>query len=141
VNVLNFLKNAFSAWYTVIRGYIDGLYFAFKTVFNGIAKAWNSTVGKLSFSIPNWVPIIGGKSWNVPDIPMLAKGGIVTAPTLAMIGEAGPEAVIPLDRMMGGNITVNVAGSVTSENDLIETIRKGLVRSQRNGAQLVYSNV
>jgi len=38
------------------------------------------------------------------------------------------------------SVTVNVAGSVTSERDLVETIRKGLVNSQRNGSQLVYSN-
>jgi SLT domain-containing protein len=44
---------------------------------------------------------------------MLAEGGIVTSATLAMIGEKGPEAVIPLDRMgqMGGNnVTINVNG-------------------------------
>jgi SLT domain-containing protein len=59
------------------------------------------------------VPGLGGKGFDVPNIPMLAQGGIVTSPTLAMIGEAGPEAVIPLDRMgqMGGNnVTINVNG-------------------------------
>ena len=39
-----------------------------------------------------------------------------------------------------GNVTVNVAGSVTTELDLIESIRKGLVNAQRSGKQLVYSN-
>lgn len=75
-------------------------------------------------------------------IPAMAAGGIVTGPTVALIGEAGPEAVIPLDRLggMGGNITINVSGSVISENDLIETIRRGLVNAQRSGSQLVYSN-
>ena len=85
-----------------------------KAVFNGIATAWNNTVGKLKFTVPGWVPGIGGKGFDMPDIPMLANGGIVTGPTLAMIGEAGPEAVIPLDRMgsMGGgnNVTINVNG-------------------------------
>ena len=76
-------------------------------------------------------------------IPFMAAGGIVTGPTLAMIGEAGPEAIVPLDRLggMGGGVTVNVGGSVISEGDLIETVRRGLVNAQRNGAQLVYSNV
>ena len=44
---------------------------------------------------------------------MLAAGGIVTSPTLAMIGEAGPEAVIPLskmDNMGGNNVTIHVNG-------------------------------
>jgi len=53
----------------------------------------------LSIKIPDWVPKFGGKTWgiNIPEIPKLAKGGIVTAPTLAMIGERGPEVVMPLE--------------------------------------------
>ena len=35
----------------------------------------------------------------IPDIPYLAAGGIVTQPTLAMVGEAGPEVVIPLSKL------------------------------------------
>ena len=93
---------AFQAMYTVA-----------KTIFNNIAKIWNNTFGKLSFKVPDWVPGIGGKGFDVPDIPMLAAGGIVTGPTLAMIGEAGPEAVIPLNKlnsMGGGGVTINVNG-------------------------------
>jgi len=47
---------------------------------------------------------------------------------------------IPAIGAYSGGVTVNVAGSVISENDLVETVRKGLVNSQRNGAGLVYSN-
>jgi phage-related protein len=81
-----------------------------RAAFNGIASLWNSTVGKLSFKVPGWVPGIGGNGWDVPDIPMLAAGGIVNSATLALIGEAGPEAVIPLDRLgeMGGGGLVRV---------------------------------
>jgi hypothetical protein len=84
-----------------------------KAVFNGIASAWNNSVGKINFKVPSWVPGIGGKGFDMPNIPMLADGGIVTGPTLALIGEAGPEAVVPLDRMggMGGNnVTIHVNG-------------------------------
>lgn len=49
-------------------------------------------------------------------IPALAAGGIVTSPTLALIGEAGPEAVVPLSKMQGSttnlNITVNAGMGV-----------------------------
>jgi hypothetical protein len=55
--------------------------------------------------------------FDMANIPGLATGGIVTSPTLALIGEgAGPEAVIPLSRMNefgmggGGNVTINVNG-------------------------------
>jgi hypothetical protein len=97
----------------------------FKTVFNGIARAWNGTVGKLAFSIPDWVPGIGGKGFDMPNIPMLANGGIVNSPTLALIGEAGPEAVIPLSKMgsMGGgsSVTINVNGG--DPNAVVDALR------------------
>jgi hypothetical protein len=102
--------------------FVAGIY---KEIFNGIAKAWNNTIGKLSFDIPNWVPGLGGKGFSVPNIPMLADGGIVTGPTLALIGEAGPEAVVPLDRMgsMGGNnVTIHVNGG--DPRAVVDALRK-----------------
>jgi hypothetical protein len=98
----------------------------FKTVFNGIATIWNNTIGKFSFTVPSWVPGIGGKGFSMPDIPMLAAGGIVTGPTLAMIGEAGPEAVIPLDRMGqmgGGGTTVNINVNGGDPQSVVNALR------------------
>jgi hypothetical protein len=82
---------------------------------------------------PRYVPPRG-------SILALAAGGIVTSPTLSLIGEAGPEAVIPLGQMgsMGGttiNLTIN--GSVTSEGDLVSTIRNALLQGQNNGQAIV----
>ena len=99
----------------------------FKTVFNGIASIWNNTVGKISFEIPKWVPGLGGKGFDMPNIPMLAAGGIVTSPTLAMIGERGPEAVIPLTGPnagggMGGN-TVNINVNGGDPNAVVQALR------------------
>ena len=70
-----------------------------------------------------------------------AKGGIVTGPTLGLIGEQGPEAVIPLNQMgsMGGtNVTVNVSGSVLTEYDLAETIQNQLIRIKGRNASLEF---
>jgi hypothetical protein len=95
---------------------IKGLLAVFKTVFNGIASLWNNSIGRLSFKFPSFVPGFGGKGFDVPNIPMLADGGIVRSATLAVIGEAGPEAVVPLSRAgefgMGGgnNVTIHVNG-------------------------------
>lgn len=47
-----------------------------RTVFNAIANLWNNTVGRLSFRAPDWVPGIGGKGFDVPDIPMMRTGGL-----------------------------------------------------------------
>jgi hypothetical protein len=69
-------------------------------------------------------------------LPILGSGGIVTSPTTALIGEAGPEAVIPLNRMgsMGGStINIVVNGSVTTEGDLVNAIRNAILQGQNNG--------
>jgi hypothetical protein len=76
----------------------------------------------------------------------LAKGGIVTRPTIAMIGERGPEAVVPLSSGFGGGITVtlNINGGtfVGTEkrkfaDDLVDEIESALIRKQRrNGGRL-----
>jgi SLT domain-containing protein len=75
----------------------------------------------------------------------LAKGGIVTSPTMALIGEAGPEAVIPLSRGggFGGGITITVnnAGSVIAEADLVSSIRNALLQAQNNGQVITKSAV
>ena len=73
----------------------------------------------------------------------LAEGGIVTRPTMAMIGEAGAEAVIPLDRMgsMGTTVTVNVAGSVISEGQLQSVIQDVLYNLNRTGAVTQLANL
>jgi hypothetical protein len=98
---------------SIMGGVVDALIAPFKAAFNGIARAWNNTVGKFSFTVPSWVPGgLGGKGFSMPDIPYLADGGIVTGPTLAMIGEKGPEAVIPLTGRNAGSggttyITIN----------------------------------
>ena len=77
-----------------------------------------------------------GRAAFIASLPRMATGGIVTSPTTALIGEAGPEAIIPLNRMgsMGGS-TVNVVinGSVTTEADLVNSIRNAILQGQNNG--------
>jgi hypothetical protein len=111
------LKTGFLVALDSIKLAIEAVGTVFKTLFNGIAKLWNNTFGKLSFKVPSWVPKLGGKGFDVPDIPMMAAGGIVTGPTLAMIGEAGPEAVVPLSRagefgMGGGGVNITIQTGV-----------------------------
>jgi hypothetical protein len=58
----------------------------------------------------------------------MAEGGIVTKPTLALIGEAGPEAVIPLSRntATSGNVTVNVNGGLATSAEIGQAIVNAL---------------
>jgi len=123
-SIFSVIQTVVSGSIGVIKGYFETLLGFYKGIFNGIATLWNNTVGKLSFKVPSWVPGLGGKGFDVPNIPMLADGGIVTSATLAMIGEKGPEAVIPLDRMsqMGGNnVTINVNGG--DPNAVVQALR------------------
>ena len=86
---------------------------------------------------PDIDPLTGAR--RVP----LADGGIVTRPTQALIGEAGAEAVIPLDRMggMGQRVTINVAGSVISEGQLQSVIQDVLYNLNRTGAVTQLTNL
>ena len=83
----------------------DGLVSGFKGFINFFIKGINTLIGganKLSFTAPEWVPGLGGKTigFNLPTIPLLAKGGIATAPTLAMVGEGREhEAILPLSKL------------------------------------------
>ena len=128
-NIVDGVFGAIKWWITnVVIPQFNLMLTVFKTIFNGIASVWNNTIGKFSFTVPSWVPGIGGKGFAMPDIPMLANGGIVTSPTLAMIGEGrGPEAVIPLDRMgefgMGGGTTVNINVNGGDPQSVVNALR------------------
>ena len=116
-NIVDAVFEGIKFGFNILKTYFTTILNIYKTIFNGIATLWNNSIGKLSFKFPSFVPGLGGKGFDVPNIPMLAQGGIVTSPTLALIGEGnGPEAVIPLDRMGefgmggGGGVTINVQG-------------------------------
>ncbi len=87
-----------------------------KAIVDGIVAGIKAAPGKVMSALESLIPggsIIGDAIGGVTGlIPGLSEGGIVTGPTLALIGEAGPEAVVPLDRAggIGGgmNVTVNM---------------------------------
>lgn len=94
------IKTYINIYIIVVESFVN----AFIKGINFIVRALN----KIKFNIPNWVPVIGGKSFgfNLPSIkeisiPKLAKGAIIDNPTLAMVGEAGKEAVMPLENNTG----------------------------------------
>ena len=85
---------------TKAAGMWDGLGASFKGVINNMIGWWNNLT--FAIDIPDKIPGLPSSfSISTPNIPYLADGGIVNRPTLAVIGEAGPEAVIPLDRLGG----------------------------------------
>mgnify|MGYP000738950948 CR=1 FL=1 len=94
-NIWNNVKNALSN-IPIFNSLLTGA----QTIFRNIAALWNNTLGKIKFTTPSWLPLIGGKGFEFPKIN-LAEGGIIPATaggTIARIGEAGrPERVEPLD--------------------------------------------
>lgn len=126
-NIVDIFKTIYSYTVEIFKSIADSIYQPFKTVFNGIAELWNGTVGALHFEVPSWVPLgLGGKTFDGPKIPVLGDGGIVTGPTLAMIGERGPEAVIPLNRAgggVGGN-TINVNVTSANPQEVVRALQK-----------------
>jgi len=74
--VWGFFQTAKDIIGNVFTNIADAISGPFKTAFNFIADAWNNTVGKLSWSVPGWVPIIGGNKIEAPQLPTFAEGGI-----------------------------------------------------------------
>lgn len=79
------------------RKAINGvLRFAANTI-NGFIRAINGAIGLI-----NKIPGVDIGRINYMDVPQLAKGGILDSPTLAMVGEAGKEAIVPLENNTRG---------------------------------------
>lgn len=106
-------------------------------LFNGIIEGVNWVIralNKIKFDLPDWIPGIGGKSFgiNIPEvskIPALANGGLVGAPTLAMVGDnrnaaVDPEVVSPLSKLkdMMGMSNQGVIEALMMVVDAIENL-------------------
>jgi phage-related protein len=128
--IVNLVFDGIKFGFEILMAYFKTLLGVYKGIFNGFASIWNNTIGKIQIKIPDIKGLPGrGKTFGVPNIPMLAEGGIVTSATLAVIGEAGPEAVVPLSRAgefgMGGggnNVTIHVNGG--DPNAVVDALRK-----------------
>lgn len=97
----------------------------FRAEFNLISDAWNNTVGRLHFSIPSWVPGLGGKGFDVPKLPHFHSGGIVPgapgAEVLAVL-QAG-ERVTPAGQAAGSGGMVYVAAGDSLTAAVLAAIR------------------
>ena len=103
-SLVNIAKQPINAIIGLINGIIDGL--------NWMIGGLN----QLSFDIPDWVPVFGGKKFgiNIPTIgkiPYLASGGVLSQGS-AVVGEAGPELLT----MMGTKAVVQPLTSSTTTN-------------------------
>jgi hypothetical protein len=96
---------------------------------NGFARFWNGlSINIPRINIPGTDVGVGGGSFGLPHLPMLAKGGIAMHPMLAGIAERGPEAVVPLDRLPMGQtvnvyVTAGVGDPVAIGREIVEAIK------------------
>lgn len=114
---------------------ISGLAAIFKAALNAVIKLWNKLqIPGFKIKGPGPLPDIKFPAVKFPDIALLARGGIVTGPTLAMLGERGPEAVIPLGG--GGFGPVNVRVFI-GERELTSMVRSEVRTQDTRTAQVL----
>lgn len=143
------VKDVFSTGGKIFDGIKDGIVTAFKAVVNAIIRGINKVVG-LPFNAINGVlkklknisilglhPFKWVKTFGVPQIPELAKGGVVRRATNAIIGEDGAEAVMPLEKntgwmdvlaekiaaKSGGGVTVNQTNNYSQAHSRYEIFK------------------
>lgn len=96
----------------IYAGMFDGLISAGKDAFNWVARAWNDTVGQLSFRIPSWVPKVGGDGFSMPQIPTFANGGQLNLHGWNLVGERGAELVGPGGKVMSNRDSSKFLGGL-----------------------------
>ncbi|HLP97652.1 MAG TPA: hypothetical protein VK149_04325 [Sideroxyarcus sp.] len=126
----------------VVKGAFEGLIGIIRPPVNAVIGFLNKAIDGINgirIDIPEWARgFFGGATqlgFHIPKIPMLAQGGFVDSPTMAMIGEAGPEVVTPLkdfERMMGiGNGQGQTINYYAAPNQSIDSEQALAVAVQR----------
>jgi hypothetical protein len=143
-NKFEWFRDGIKAIVNTVIGFFAGMVNAAIGAVNAIISAYNSI--PLLPDIPKAptmpVPQLGAAGpasspSRTRAIPRMAEGGIVSSPTLALIGEAGPEAVVPLDRLNnGGGITINVTGGLATSAEIGESVVNALRAYSRSAGPL-----
>jgi phage-related protein len=103
--ILDFVKNvfsgdfsgAFSSLVDAISSIWSGISGVIKAPLNAVIGIVNSFIGKINrLEIPEWVPGIGGKGLDIPEIPLLERGGVLERGQVGFLEGNGAEAVVPL---------------------------------------------
>jgi hypothetical protein len=137
-NTWDFLKNIPRWLGTAFSKVGSAITAPFRWAFNYIADAWNNTIGGLHFTVPGWVPGIGGNSFGVPYIPHFHEGGIVPgvpgSNQLALL-QAGEE-VRSVSGAGGRDVLLIKSGGTELDDVLVEILSRA-VRRRGGNVQLV----
>lgn len=107
----------------------------FRSAFNWVADAWNNTVGRLQWTVPGWVPGIGGNSIGVPHIPKFHNGGTVPgAPGSEMLAlvQAG-EKITPAGE--SGRTVIEIRGDGSLLGDALVEILSAAINRRGSNVQ------
>jgi hypothetical protein len=118
------LRSAFSGLFNIITA-------PWRAAFNFISRAWNNTVGRLHWSVPGWVPGIGGASISAPRLPTFHGGGIVPgAPGQEMLAllQAG-ERVTPAGQSREP-IVIEIRGDGSRLAEALVELLEGAIRGR-----------
>ena len=148
------IVNFFSNIWDRIKGIFQTAWDAIVEFFSPITTLFSGIIDAIKRGINNVFDLMRNFSWTysgwaigeiqiIPSftfapftgLPSLAMGGIITQPTMALIGEAGPEAVVPLGAGIGG-VTVNFTQPVFFDredtmNAFVDKIYDKIKRAQR----------
>lgn len=155
-NAVNFMKKAFSTIggiFSTIKNKFVGLGTALGNAISGAIKgAMNRVITRVetiintaialinsAITLANKLPGVNVGKVKALHLPRLAHGGILNGAQTVIAGEAGPEAIIPLDELWkhidginGGGITINVYGAAgQSVNELAAEVERRLVAAQK----------
>lgn len=109
----------------------------FRSAFNFISDAWNNTVGQLSWSVPSWVPAIGGNSLSAPTLPKFHSGGVVpgrVGEERLIVAQAGETVRTPEQEaaVVGDtHVTVTIDGRALDESMMRVTSRRDRALKRR----------
>lgn len=129
-------QNFMQAGIDAAKHMVDGITQKLKEMTPKLMAQMDSIAAKMQRTVNIDVVVTERVNRIIAGIPAMANGGIVTGPTLALIGEAGPEAVVPLSQMgkMGGGVTINVDGGLGTSAEIGQAIVNALRQyNQVNG--------
>lgn len=130
-SVVNWFKDMPKNFKAGLSSLKDIILSPFRSAFNKVSDAWNSTIGRLSWTVPGWIPGIGGNTISVPRLPHFHNGvsSVPGAPGSEMLAvlQAG-ETVLPANGSGGGDtqvIQIVIDGDVLLEAIASRTQRRG----------------
>lgn len=110
----------------------DIITWPYRSAFNFISRAWNATVGQLSWTVPGWVPIVGGNTVSAPTLPEFHRGGRVPGapgtevPIMALAGET----VLPPGESAAGPTVIEIRSGGSRLDDLVVDVLMRSIRTR-----------